>query len=167
MFAKMQYANFFDNPWVFWKKALSFRRKEYPNLCLIVKLVTCISGSNSAVECCFNILTQVLTDFRLKVQSCKLNNNKYMITSTQITNTESFTFTAVLVFKLLRLNFLFINKNSHTCERGGAHLRISFWNLLMNSKNKLLLKKLLKWANKNKIILTFTMLHFLKKYKEK
>ena len=46
----------------------------------------------------------------LKVQSCKLNNNKYMIASTQITNTESFSFTAVLVFKLLSRNFLFINK---------------------------------------------------------
>ena len=56
-----------------------------------------------------------------------------------------------------------INKKSHTCE-GGAHLRISFWHLLMNLKNKLLLKKLLKWANENKIILIVTLLHFLKKY---
>ena len=37
----------------------------------------------------------------LKVQSCKLDNNKYMITSTQLKNTEIFTFMAVLVFKLL------------------------------------------------------------------
>ena len=28
----------------------------------------------------------------LKVQSCKLYNNKYMISSTQITNTEIFAF---------------------------------------------------------------------------
>ena len=35
-----------------------------------------------------------------KVQSCKLYN-KYMITSTQITNTEILTFIAALVFKLL------------------------------------------------------------------
>ena len=28
------------------------------------------------------------------------------------------------------------NKKSHTCEEGGAHLRISFWHLLMNLKNK-------------------------------
>ena len=27
-------------------------------------------------------------------------------------------------------------KKSHTCEKGGAHLRISFWHLLMNFKNK-------------------------------
>ena len=26
-------------------------------------------------------------------------------------------------------------KKSHTCEEGGAHLRISFWHLLMNLKN--------------------------------
>ena len=74
VFAKMQYANFFNDPRVFWKKVLSFRRKEYPNLCLIVELVTCISGSNSAVERCFNILTQVLTDFRLKSNHNNLQN---------------------------------------------------------------------------------------------
>ena len=50
VFAKMQYANLFNDPWVFWKKVLSFRRNEYPNLCLIVELATCIFGSNSAVE---------------------------------------------------------------------------------------------------------------------
>ena len=59
-----------------------------------------------------------------------------------------------------------IYQKSHACE-GGAHFRISFWHLLMNLKNKLLPKILLKWANKNKIILIFTMLHLLKKYKEK
>ena len=37
-----------------------------------------------------------------------------------------------------------------------------FWHLLISLRNKLLLKKLFKWANKNKIISIFTMLHFLK-----
>ena len=37
----------------------------------------------------------------LKVQSFKLYNSKYMIASTQITNTKIFAFIAVLVFKLL------------------------------------------------------------------
>ena len=46
----------------------------------------------------------------LKIQSCKLYNNKYMITSTQLTNTEIFAFTAALVFKLLRRKVLFINR---------------------------------------------------------
>ena len=40
------------------------------------------------------------------------------------------------------------NKNSHTCKQGGANLRISFWQLMVNLKSKYLLKKLLKWANK-------------------
>ena len=75
VFAKMQYANFFNDPLVFWKKVLSFTRKEYPNLCLIVELVTCISGSNSAVERCFTILIQVLTDFRLKPNHNILQNH--------------------------------------------------------------------------------------------
>ena len=39
-------------------------------------------------------------------------------------------------------------QKSRTCEEGGAHFRISFWHLLMNLKNKYLLKTLLKWANK-------------------
>ena len=34
-------------------------------------------------------------------------------------------------------------------------------------KNQIIIKKLLKWANKNKIILIFLMLHFFKKNKEK
>ena len=37
----------------------------------------------------------------LKVQSCKLYNNEYMIASTQIKDTEIFAFIAVLVFKLM------------------------------------------------------------------
>ena len=41
----------------------------------------------------------------LKVQSCKLYNNKYMIASTQITSTEIFAFIAVQVFKLFSREF--------------------------------------------------------------
>ena len=47
----------------------------------------------------------------LKVHSCK-----YMITSAQISNTEIFGFIAVLVFKLLNLKVLFINrKDNRNC----------------------------------------------------
>ena len=54
-----------------------------------------------------------LTAFdELKVQSCRLYNNKYMFASTQITNTERFAFIAVLVFKLLSLKVLFITKKT-------------------------------------------------------
>ena len=41
-----------------------------------------------------------------------------------------------------------ILKENCTCEEGGAHLRISFWHLLTNLKNKYLFKKLLKWPNR-------------------
>ena len=52
--------------------------------------------------------------YTLKVPLCKLNNNNHMIASTQITNTEIFAFTAVLVFRLLSRNVLFINKKDNT-----------------------------------------------------
>ena len=52
----------------------------------------------------------------LKVQSCKSYYNKYMIAPTQIANTEIFSFIAVLVFKLLSRNVLFINrKDNRNC----------------------------------------------------
>ena len=34
----------------------------------------------------------------LKVQSCKVYNNKYMIASAQLTHPESFAFVAIVVF---------------------------------------------------------------------
>ena len=50
----------------------------------------------------------------LKVQSCKLYDDKYMITSTQTTNTEFFSFIAV--FKLMSRKVLFKNrKDNRNC----------------------------------------------------
>ena len=50
----------------------------------------------------------------LKVQSCKLYNNKNIITSTQITITEIFAFKAVLV--LLKRKVLFVKrKDNRAC----------------------------------------------------
>ena len=57
-------------------------------------------------------------------------------------------------------------KRSHTCEEGGAHLRISFWYLLMNLKNKLL-ERLLKWDNKKQNNFNIYNVAFLKKKKRK
>ena len=52
----------------------------------------------------------------LKVQSCKLYNNKYMTASTQITNTEIFAFIVVLFFQLLSRKVLFISrKDNRNC----------------------------------------------------
>ena len=39
--------------------------------------------------------------FNTEVQPCKLYNKKYIVASTQITNTEIFAFIVVLVLKLL------------------------------------------------------------------
>ena len=49
----------------------------------------------------------------LKVQSWKLYNNIYMIASRQITNTESFSFIAVLFFSLLNRKVLLITKKQN------------------------------------------------------
>ena len=49
----------------------------------------------------------------LKVQSCKLYDNEYMIALTQIANTEIFAFIAVHVFKLLTCKVLFINRKEN------------------------------------------------------
>ena len=56
------------------------------------------------------------TSVILKVQSCKLYSNKYVIASTQITNTEVFAFIAVIPFKSLSRKVLFINrKDNRNC----------------------------------------------------
>ena len=57
-----------------------------------------------------------LINYLLKVQSCKLYNNKYVIALTQITNTEIFAFITVLVFELLSRKVLFTNrKDNRNC----------------------------------------------------
>ena len=48
-----------------------------------------------------------------KVQPCKLYNNKHMIVSIQITNTEIFVFIAVQVFKLLSRKVLLTNRKDN------------------------------------------------------
>ena len=53
----------------------------------------------------------------LKLQSCKLYNNKYMIASTQIANTGIFAFIAVLFKKILSLKVLFINRKDNRNNR--------------------------------------------------
>ena len=48
----------------------------------------------------------------LKVQSCKLYNNKYMTALTRITSAENFSFIAALVFKLLNRKVFLIKKKT-------------------------------------------------------
>ena len=49
---------------------------------------------------------------KLKAQSCNLYNNRHMIASTQITNTEIFPFVAVLVFKLISGKVFLMNRKN-------------------------------------------------------
>ena len=52
----------------------------------------------------------------LKVQSCKLNNNKCTIALTQVTSTEIFKLIAAVAFKLFSRKVLFINrKDDRNC----------------------------------------------------
>ena len=55
----------------------------------------------------------VLCSSLLKVQPCKLYNNKFMIASTQITNTEILELITVLVFNLSTRKALFINRKDN------------------------------------------------------
>ena len=48
---------------------------------------------------------------------CKLYNNKHMIASTQITNTQIFVFIVVLVLKLLSRKCLLINRKDNTVKK--------------------------------------------------
>ena len=48
---------------------------------------------------------------RLKVHSCKLYNNKCMVASIQITNTELFAFIAALVYFIEQKSFVFKKKS--------------------------------------------------------
>ena len=51
---------------VLWQNILSYKPKEFPNICFLAELMYCLSGSNSAVKRGFSILTMMLSDSRLK-----------------------------------------------------------------------------------------------------
>ena len=51
---------------VLWKNILSYKQKEFPNICLLAELMYCLSASNSAMKRGFSILTMMLSDRRLK-----------------------------------------------------------------------------------------------------
>ena len=56
-----------------WKDILSYKGKEFPNICLLVELMYCLSGSNSAFKRGFSILTMMLSDRRLKTSHDLMN----------------------------------------------------------------------------------------------
>ena len=50
-----------------WQNIVIHRKDEYPNVCLLVSLLTCLSGSNSTVERAFSFFTLLLSDRRLSL----------------------------------------------------------------------------------------------------
>ena len=88
------------------KLQLGLRRIQY-----LTRRVADISLDTSTSSIKFQTAIYIL-----KVQLCTLYNNKYMIVSTQITNNEIFAFIVVLLFKLLTLKVLSINrKDNRNC----------------------------------------------------
>lgn len=57
IFARCQMGEMLKDAKVMWQRILTFKRLEYPNLCLLIELITCVAGSNSAVERAFSLLT--------------------------------------------------------------------------------------------------------------
>ena len=55
----------FAEPKVLWRQILSFKRLQFPNLCLVIELLITIAGSNSAIERVFCVLILLLNDRRL------------------------------------------------------------------------------------------------------
>lgn len=51
-----------------WQKMITSRKAEYPNICKLVALVICLSGSNSAVEHSFSVMKMILSDLHLSMQ---------------------------------------------------------------------------------------------------
>ena len=89
---------------------LNFSERGPTNNGILMSLLLLVAETRAFVN---KLLINYLN---LKVQSCKLYSDKYMMVSTQITNTEVFAFIAVLVFKLLSPKFLLMNrKDNRNC----------------------------------------------------
>ena len=61
-----------------WEKIIVYRKREFPDLSLLVSLCLCVSGSNPSVERAFNILTTIMSDRRLSM-SHKTMENRMLI----------------------------------------------------------------------------------------
>lgn len=71
-----------------WKQIFGYRKKEFPNLVILASIVMTVSGSNSAVERAFSLLTSILTDRRLRL-SHKVLENVVLIKSNDINWSQS------------------------------------------------------------------------------
>ena len=62
-------------PLEMWQNFFLYHRIKFPNFSLLVELMMCISGSNSAVERIFSILTVILNDRRLKMNHSTMEDS--------------------------------------------------------------------------------------------
>ena len=62
-------------PLEMWQNFFLYHRIKFPNFSLLVELTMCISGSNSAVERIFSILTVILNDRRLKMNHSTMEDS--------------------------------------------------------------------------------------------
>ena len=58
-----------------WEKILIYKKKEFPNLLLLVELVMCMSSSNSSLERVFSILTILLSHRRLQMNHSTIEDS--------------------------------------------------------------------------------------------
>ncbi|XP_057295467.1 zinc finger protein 862-like [Hydractinia symbiolongicarpus] len=63
-----------EEPLSVWKTVLTFKRTEFPNLCMLAELVLCLSASNSTVERAFSLLTLLLSNRRLTMSHVTMEN---------------------------------------------------------------------------------------------
>ena len=91
-------------------------KRNYSSMKIAKKMLNIFQHSQENTFTGVSFLINIVAACNLKVQSCKLTNNKYMIASIQRNNTEFFAFIANLVFKLLNRKVLFSNrKDSRNC----------------------------------------------------
>ena len=64
------------------------RRKEFPNLCKLASLIISISGSNSAIERTFSVVTNILSDKRLSMQHNTINEALIVYGNDSLWSTE-------------------------------------------------------------------------------
>ena len=57
-----------------WQNIITYRKAEYPNICMLVSLIICLAGSNSSVERAFSVLTLILSDRRLALRHDTIRN---------------------------------------------------------------------------------------------
>ena len=57
-----------------WEKLLKHQKQTFLNMCILAELILSLAGSNSAVEHGFSMLTNILTNRRLKMSHSTLEN---------------------------------------------------------------------------------------------